>query len=552
MKNFFTDRIEQNSKKIKKDVFINIERMVQTKTLNYETIISMAKSYSKYLLDNNMQRAVAVIYMPANIDLATVFLSCLYADITPIFKTISENLSEEKFDYEFKQLLDNIDVIDLVICDKNRLNLRNKCLNNNINFCSLSNNDDDVFIKSINRKQKVTDLIIITSGTTNSCKAVTISFSNLKHCLENCKEMWDMNEDSVNLSWAPHSHVLGLITGYLLPMYVGCVSIIMSPKDFVTDPSSWLKLISKYKVTNCSTTLYGLELCNKLFDEFEIEDISLSTLKYIGIGGELIKSMVLNEFCEKYSKFGFTNKMFSPSYGMTENSGVVSSIVKSDKYISVKFDSEGLKTGVLKENNVNGNDIVSVGKIPKDTEIYIIDENNNILQDGEVGEIIISSPGLTKGYLHKDQNEMFQKIFSLTSKKYFKTGDCGGFYKNQLFITGRIKEIINIKGKKYSPYDIENCILEKITYKLKGIVIFSTYLNNEEKLICFASINHNEPNITNKIKNEIKKISKKYYNLNMYDIVFMDISDIPRTESKKIRRQMCKQIYEEKYIKEVR
>jgi len=355
-----------------------------------------------------------------------------------------------------------------------------------------------------------------------------------------------LGQDSITLSWAPHSHVLGLVTGFLLPLYTGGTAIIMSPKDFVTNPLGWIKMLSQYKVTNCSTTLFGLEECSKICDN--LVDINLTNLKYIAVGGEIVKSEVLNDFYNKFKDVGLAQNCFSPSYGMTENSGVVCSVTKKDEFLSICLNAEELSNGKLvPDNSANSVCVTSVGMVNDGDYIYVVDENNKILQDGCLGEIIISSPGLTSGYVISKDNTSFTKLKCNDGKirRFYKTGDLGGFYNRELLITGRIKDIINLKGKKYSPYDIENIINKDLPYNIKTVVAFSVDNKDDEKIIVFEELT--DVNVDKqKVKQDTCNIIKLKMNLPIYDVVFVDGENIPRTDSKKLQRQKCKEIY--KYI----
>ena len=372
MENFFIRKIEKIANKTpEKTAFIQLDKKQEVNTLTFTEIIERAKEISTNMKQYNIKNAIAAIFLPSCIEISIISLACMYANITPIFKTISDSLEISRFDYQFEELLKSVKKIDIVITDVDRLGLRKKCIENNINFYSLKKEEENVMKYKINNNEKITDLIIMTSGSTKSCKAVKLSFKNLKNCLENCKEEWSLDESSVSLSWAPHSHVLGLITGFLLPMYTGGKSIIMSPNDFSKDPLSWIELITKYKVTNCSTTLFGIEICNKLYDEIRLSKVDLESINYIAIGGERITSDILQKFYNLYSKYNLKNKCFSPSYGMTENSGVVCSITNKDEYWKVKVNREDLEFGVItEEDSESGIYITNLGKPPEDTFIY--------------------------------------------------------------------------------------------------------------------------------------------------------------------------------------
>lgn len=555
MENFFIRKIEKIANKTpEKTAFIQLDKKQEVNTLTFTEIIERAKEISTNMKQYNIKNAIAAIFLPSCIEISIISLACMYANITPIFKTISDSLEISRFDYQFEELLKSVKKIDIVITDVDRLGLRKKCIENNINFYSLKKEEENVMKYKINNNEKITDLIIMTSGSTKSCKAVKLSFKNLKNCLENCKEEWSLDESSVSLSWAPHSHVLGLITGFLLPMYTGGKSIIMSPNDFSKDPLSWIELITKYKVTNCSTTLFGIEICNKLYDEIRLSKVDLESINYIAIGGERITSDILQKFYNLYSKYNLKNKCFSPSYGMTENSGVVCSITNKDEYWKVKVNREDLEFGVItEEDSESGIYITSVGKPPKDTYIYIVNEEDRILKEDRIGEIIISSPGLSEGYIYQEDDCAyfnFKCIEDGKIRRFFRTGDQGAIHKGELIITGRSKDVINIKGKKYSPFDIENIITNRLPYRMKSNVAFSVGSKGEEKVVIFQEITEKQKENKELIYRTIKEEIKKRMNLNVYDIIFLKVNKIPRTESKKVQRQRCKMLYEEFFYDE--
>ena len=504
---------------------------------------------SKYLNKHNLKYSVAVVYLPTSVKLPIVILACLYSKITLIFKTIYDEFDVNRFDYQFNELLNNVKEIDLIITDKNRFFMKEKCRYNRKNFFCI----DDYKCSSLeykpNRSKKITDFILMTSGTTSSFKAVQISLNNFKNCFDKSCEKWNIKGSSISLCWTPHSHIYGLINGFLLPMYSGSKSIILSPKDFVHNPVNWLRLIYKYKVTNCYTTSYGIDLCNKFYQRNSTNNLNFISLKHMVISGEFISNNVLEEFLKLYSKFNFQEKLFSPTYGMTENSGFICSHIDKDGELVAKLNSKFLESNNLVEDNTTKSiKIVSSGTVSNGTMIYIVDDNNNILEPGKIGEIVINSPGLTKGYLNSNNNTSFIRLKcpdNKQSKKFFKTGDYGGFLKKQLFIVGRKKEIINIKGKKYSPYEIENVIIKYSLYKIEAIAIFAIQINFQENVVVFIELNKNDICNQESIKLEIKKNVKEKISLDIFDIVVMEVGKIPRTDSGKLKRKECEAIYKE-------
>lgn len=551
IRNYFIDKVERNPSE--KLAFIELNNYIETSSLTYGEIVKRAKKMSEYLDKHNLQYSVAVVYLPASIDLSVVILACLYSKITLIFKTISDEFDYKKINYQFSELLDNIKEIDLIITDKNRLLIKENCKKNNKNFFCISNYKYNYLKYLPNRDKKISDFILITSGTSSIFKAIKANINSFKYGLDKSRYKWKINDLSVTLTWTPHSHIYELINGFLLPMYTGSTSVIVSPKDFVNNPVEWLRLIYKYKVTNCYVTSYGIDLCNKAYNEYDInidkDNLNFKSLKYMTISGEFVRSEVLQCFNKIYSKFGFCQKSFSPTYGMTENCGFVCSHTENNGALIVRLNSEFLKYGnILEDNTINGVKVVSAGKKEKDSHIYIIDENNNILNSGKVGEIVINSSGLAKEYFNLKSKENFVKLECLDDGKnrvFFKTGDYGGFFKERLLIIGRKKEIINVKGKKYSPYEIEYIASKYSSYKIKTIVAFSIEIEFDEKVIIFVEVNKFDIKNQENIKLEVRKSLKEIINLDIYDIVIMEFGKIPRTDSKKIKRKDCIELYKD-------
>lgn len=550
MRNFFIKKIEEYSKN-NKEAFIELKDANIIDKLTYSQIIEEAKKISEVFNNNGMKNSVAIVFLPATIKLSIYILACFYSNITPIFKTISSSLDKERFDYQFKELIKAVKKVDFVITDIDRLDLRDLCIENKINFYSYNDSSLNRFEYEVEKRNKIADLIIMTSGTTNSCKAVKINFNNLEYSLKRHKEVWNVNEESISLSWAPHSHVLGLITGFLLPMYTGSKCLLMNPKDFTKNPLSLLEIASKYKVTNLSTTLFGLQACINLYDSKELDRIDLSSIKCISVTGEIVKNEVVNKFLKIYSKYNLQGNCICPSYGMTENTGLVCSTTIDNGFLDLQLNLSEMKKGrIVEDNSSESIGRISVGNIDSKSYIYIIDKQDNILEENCLGEIIVSSPGLSKGYINESDNHDFFEFKCIEDGKirtFFRTGDEGGFYKNQLIITGRTKDIINIKGKKYSPYDIENIIIHDLPYEINSVVAFSVEVNDKELVIVFQELSENLLDDKKIIFEETKKIIRKKMNLDIHDIIFFNQNEIPRTESKKIQRKQCKELYLNNY-----
>lgn len=548
------DALEYNSKKYaEKIAFIEYSNGREERSISYSKLYEKISELGEKFLKAGLEGEKYALYFQAGIDSVISLYACFYAGVTPIIRSFSPVISEERFKSQINTLFSEHNEICGVISTKNILSLIEKNYEGCLELIDIDGEFDKV-VKSKKESPHIeADLIQLTSGSTSSSKGVKISFDNFIYNINLCKELWQMNSDSVMVSWAPHSHVFGLMISTLLPSYCGSKSVLMQASDFSENPLTWIECMSKYKATHTGAPNFAFNACTSAYSDELMKDIDLSSLLIASSGGEVVNSNTQEEFYEKFSKHGFKLESFCPSYGMTENSGVVCSTSKEYKAETCLVDyNEFINNKIIEVHNSTFNKptckLISIGKAFKETDIIISDIEESIdLPDCKIGEIIISSPALTEGYIYPEEKSSFEirPGSDKVMKRFFRTGDLGFIKNKSLYVTGRLKESVVIRGKNYSPYDIE--VYSKQIDKDESLgknAAFSVTIDSKEKVILFQEIlkdlNEEKRNI---ISEKIKECVKFNLHIDIDEIIFLKENEIPRTGSGKVKRVECRNRY---------
>lgn len=324
-------------------------------------------------------------------------------------------------------------------------------------------------------------LMQFTSGTGGEPAGVCISHRSLvKNLLIIMQAMGhNVRPDRVMLNWCPFYHDMGLIGGLLTPLFSGFIAFQLSPIDFLKRPLLLLKCIDQYRVTTCGGPTFSYQLLNTALNQVDMSTLSydLSCWEVAFCGAEPVNAEILEEFCQHLAPLSFDKRSLLPCYGMAEFT----------LFISGASFQTGMK---VKEFIVNGvvQRIVSCGRTYADTEIKIIDEQGNDLEQDKIGEICISGTSLLTGYSRKGQLIQKLNFNKENNRSFFATGDLGFISDNQIYITGRKKNLIKINGAGLFPHlVIQEIALSFPTLDfLKGIILQPNI--SEKKLFFFHEL----------------------------------------------------------------
>ncbi|MEH1780362.1 MAG: beta-ketoacyl synthase N-terminal-like domain-containing protein [Nostoc sp.] len=387
-----------------------------------------------------------------------------------------------------------------------------------------------------------------TSGSTGSPKGVMVSHGNLLYNEEMIKRATQHTEKSIILGWLPLYHDLGLIGNVLQPLYVGVPGILMSPVAFLEKPVRWLLAISRYKATTSGAPNFAYDLCVNKITPQQRENLDLSSWEVAFNGAEPIRAETLDRFGQTFAPYGFRPEAFYPCYGMAETTLLVSGGLKNAAPFVVTIDTTELAKNTVKITNEaeKAKKIVSCGQSWLEEKIAIANpETLTLYPPGKVGEIWVAGQNVAGGYW--DRPEETEKIFhaytaDTNEGPFLRTGDLGFLQDGELFVTGRIKDIIIILGRNHYPQDIEQTI-EQSHPALRPTcgAAFSVEINSEEKLVLVQEIERTylRKLNQNEVIGAIRQAVSEQHDLQIHAVLLLKTGSIPKTSSGKIQRSAC-------------
>ncbi|MEL7039112.1 MAG: AMP-binding protein [Cyanobacteria bacterium J06592_8] len=394
-----------------------------------------------------------------------------------------------------------------------------------------------------------------TSGSTGDPKGVMLTHKNLLHNSKIIYDSFEHTAESCCVIWLPPYHDMGLIGGILQPFYGGFPVILMSPVHFLQKPIRWLQAISRYQATTSGAPNFAYQLCLQKIKPEQLKDLDLSSWDVAFVGAEPIQAKTLEKFAQTFASCGFRSEAFYPCYGLAEATLFVSGGKKSSPPIVETVDAVELEKNRVVSSNKNSDknqQLVSCGSVGFDYNLAIVQpENCTPCSEGEIGEIWLYGASVAQGYWKKTEltEATFQADLSTGEGPFLRTGDLGFIRNGELFVTGRLKEVIIIRGRNYYPHDIEQTVQESDrSLRLGCGAAFGVEEEGEERLIVVQEVERTALK-TLEVERVIEKIRRavsEQYQLQVDEIFLLKPGAIPKTTSAKIKRYACRNQYLEK------
>jgi amino acid adenylation domain-containing protein len=384
-----------------------------------------------------------------------------------------------------------------------------------------------------------------TSGSTGKPKGVMVSHGNLLCNSEYIKQAFELTSASVSVTWLPSFHDMGLIDGILQPLYTGFIGVLMPPTAFIQKPIRWLQAISHYKATHSGGPNFGYELCIQKITTEQRETLDLSSWYSAYSGAEPIRQETLKQFAALFKPCGFQSRFFYPCYGMAETTLMVSGGSVKDEPIYCQVQADALEQNQVlaaSEDSPNSRHLVGCGHSWLDTKIVIADPQSlTLCPYNRVGEIWVSGTSVAQGYWNRQQEteETFHAYLADTDEgPFLRTGDLGFLHNRELFITGRAKDLIIIRGRNLYPQDIE-LTTERSHPSLRSgsVAAFAVEVDSEERLVVVQELEFRaKPNLEEVIQ-AIRQAVTEEHEVQVYAVVLIKPGSIPKTSSGKIQRR---------------
>ncbi len=500
------------------------------KSYSYTELIKRASRWQKLYQDRGLKEGeTIVIILKHSIDLYASFIGAIIGNFVPVFFSFpSPKFSEIEYFETVDQLLENANSRLLVIYPELRLKFtkRNFSSFQQDRFCcqtELPEKADLIFSEHSSDPDEIA-FLQYSSGTTGLKKGVAISHSSIIKQLNLYSEAIDLRKNDVIVSWLPLYHDMGLICCFLMPLVFGVKIVAMSPFDWVSNPSLWIKAVHKFKGTLSWQPNFAYSFLAENLKDDDLSDLNLSSLRGMVNCSEPIVPKSHSAFTKRFQSIGFQDSALCTSYALAENTFAATSGGFGNKiyeeFIDDKaFSSKGLAIPV-KSLDAKAKRVISSGQALPGTIIEIVDDKGLILPERRVGEIVFNSPSLMSEYFRNQTAT--EKV--MKNGRYF-SGDLGYLAGKELIVTGRKKDLIIIGGHNVYPQDIEFLVNQ-----IEGIVAgrcvalgFRDDDSSTEALVVIAESEAEDQRLKSSLKDEIfRVISEKT------SVVVSDIRIVPR------------------------
>lgn len=404
-------------------------------------------------------------------------------------------------------------------------------------------------------------LLQYTSGSTSTPKGVMVSHENLLHNQSMIRAAFGHDRDSVVAGWLPMFHDMGLIGNVLQPLYLGVPSYLMDPMSFVQNPLRWLELISDSRATTSGGPNFGYDLCVRRVGAEEKERLDLSRWSLAFTGAEPVRMETLRRFTDAFAVAGFKREAFFPCYGLAEATLFVTGVEKAAAPSCIVVDRAAL--GRHEVADVAADDparieLVCCGR-PSDLTVQIVDpETRRALDEGEVGEIWVAGRSKAQGYWNRQEltRELFRaRLEPDAGVEYLRTGDLGFVRNGELYISGRLKELIIVRGRNHYPEDIEATVAALHDgFRRGSAAAFAIEVEGEERVVVVQELKRDawEPSFEAELMREVRAALQQKHGLALHDLALVAPRAVPKTSSGKLQRTLCKALYQAGTLKRVK
>lgn len=524
--------------------------------LNYDKLDRQARSIAADLQTRDLRGERALLLYPSGLDFVAAFFGCLYAGVVAVpaypprrnrnLKRIQSIVSDAtpKIALTTASVFDRVEPMIQDLPDLTAMPWL-------ATDAQVTADPDEWADPQV--EESTLAFLQYTSGSTGTPKGVMLSHGNLLHNTAVISEGFQPSHTGDAVTWLPLYHDMGLIGGIIQPIYLGMPTTLMTPTHFLQKPIRWLRAMSDSGAAISGGPNFAYELCVERVTDEEKRSLDLSQWELAFNGAEPVRAETLDRFAKAFRPCGFRREAFYPCYGLAEATLMVAGGDRWQPAVVGTFDAEALKEGHGEEVSASQQEaaqqLVSSGGSLLDQEICIVDaETLEECPDGKVGEIWVSGPSVAQGYWQRE--EMSRETFAAQTADgrgpFLRTGDLGFLHDSELFVTGRLKDLIIVRGANHYPQDIEQTVADshELLPPSSGAAITVGELGAEQ-LVIVQEMGRARDLPFEEIFDSIRREVSQQHDVAPAAIVLIKPHSIPKTSSGKIQRHACRQGFEQ-------
>lgn len=383
-----------------------------------------------------------------------------------------------------------------------------------------------------------------TSGSTSAPKGVMVTHASLMANMRAIEEGLSVGPDDIFATWLPLNHDMGLIGGLLQPLHRGIPVALMSPRYFLERPVRWLEAISRHRATISGGPDFAYRLCLDRVSEAQLQKLDLSSWGLAFSGAEPVRADTLREFKRQFAPAGFAAGAVYPCYGLAESTLFVTGGARGAGMEARDFSSQGLARGFVETATEESATLVGCGRTVSGHEVRIVDPVTLAVREaGHVGEIWATGPSIGSGYWNKPQVS-WETFLAHDGATWLRTGDLGFLYDGQLYVAGRIKDMIIVRGHNLYPQDIERMIELEVDIVRKGrVAAFAVDGPGGEGIGLAAEVSRSTQKLVKPeaLVETLSAAVSEQFGEPLSVVMLLNPGGMPKTTSGKLQRGACRQ-----------
>ncbi|HEY0734645.1 MAG TPA: amino acid adenylation domain-containing protein, partial [Herpetosiphonaceae bacterium] len=522
-------------------------------TLSYEQVDRRARAIAALLQGCATPGARALLLYPPGVEYICAFFGCLYAGIVAVPAYPPQSARLERSLPRLRAIV--TDCAPTIALTTAALHQRlSPALSADPDFQAITwLVADDLADQAATWREPELDgatlaFLQYTSGSTAAPKGVMVSHANLLHNQRLIRQGFGHDDHATIVGWLPLYHDMGLIGNVLQPLYLGARCVLMSPIAFLQSPIRWLQAISRYRATTSGGPNFAYDLCVRKITPEQRATLDLSSWTVAFNGAEPVRAETLDRFAAAFAECGFRREAFYPCDGLAETTLRVSGGSPAAPPIVTAFAGDELEHRRVVERGADqpgARSLVGCGQVLGDQRVVVVDpETGAACRPGTIGEIWVSGSSVAQGYWNRPEAsaQTFGARLPSGDGPFLRTGDLGFFHAGELFIAGRLKDLIIIRGRNYYPQDIELTVERSHSALRAGATAaFAVEIAGEERLIVAQEVErqHRAADL-DAVAAAIRQAISEQHELQTHAILLLKPGSLPKTSSGKIQRHLCR------------